>query len=72
MADQNFAGLSEEEKAAMMARFKAQYDSLGFTFEDEKNRQANALAKKAEIRKARLERTRRVKMLYAGEQERQT
>lgn len=67
MADQNFAGLSEEEKAAMMARFKAQYDALGFAFEDERNRQQNALTKKAEIRKQRLERTRRMKMMYAGE-----
>jgi septation ring formation regulator EzrA len=30
MAEQNFAGLSEAEKAAMMDRFKAQYESLGF------------------------------------------
>jgi len=39
MAEQNFAGLSEEEKTALMARFKAQYDALGVTFEDERNRQ---------------------------------
>ena len=70
MAEQNFAGLSEEEKAAMMARFKAQYDSLGFSFADERTRQANALAKKAEARRQRLERTRRVRVLYAGDQER--
>lgn len=38
MAEQNYAGLSEEEKAAMMERFKAQYESLGFTFEDERSR----------------------------------
>jgi len=38
MAEQSFAGLTEEEKAAMMERFKAQYDSLGFALEDERNR----------------------------------
>lgn len=38
MAAQSFAGLTEEEKAAMMERFKAQYDSLGFALEDERNR----------------------------------
>ena len=45
----------------MMARFKAQYESLGFTFEDEKTRQSNALSKKADARKQKLERTRRIK-----------
>jgi len=51
----------------MMARFKAQYDSLGLRFTDEKNRQADALRKKADLRKRNAERTRRIKITIAGE-----
>lgn len=55
----------------MMARFKAQYDSLGLRFTDEKNRQAEVLRKRAELRKRNAERTRRIKITVGSEQERQ-
>jgi hypothetical protein len=67
MAEQNFAGLTDEEKAAMMESFKEQYASLGFTFEKERGRQTASLAKRAELRKQKFERTKRMKMMYAGE-----
>jgi len=55
-----------------MARFKAQYERLGFTFEDEQRRQQQALAQRVQIRKQRHERTRKMRMMYQDEQERKT
>ena len=51
-----------------MATFKEQYDSIGFSFESERNRQQQALVKRAEIRKQKHERTKRIKLMYQGEQ----
>jgi len=72
LSEQNFAGLSEEEKAAMLESFKEHYTGLGFAFEKEKARQQAALAKRADLRKQKLERVKRMKMMYAEEQDAKT
>lgn len=71
MLDTNFAGLSEEEKQRQLAAAMSRYENLGYTYRDERQRQQKAMEKKLAMRRQRLERTRRIKMMYGEEQHRE-
>lgn len=67
LKDTNFQGLSEEEKQRQLAAAMSRYENLGYTYRDERQRQQKAMEKKLALRKQRLERTRRIKMMYGEE-----
>ena len=62
--------MTEAEKREAIEKAMSQYDSLGYTFQDEKARQSHGLQKRLQLRRQRLERTRRIRMVYGEEQQR--
>jgi hypothetical protein len=70
LAEQEFQGLTDEEKKRAMEQAMSRYEALGHTYYDEKGRQWDAMSKRLALRKQRLEKMRRIRMVYGEEQQR--
>lgn len=51
LADQQFQGLSEEEKKRAMEQAMARYEALGHAYDDERGRQTEMLSRRLNLRK---------------------
>lgn len=70
MAEQQFQGLSDEEKKKAMEQAMSRYEAIGAAYFGEKGRQWEQMSKRLALRKQRLEKMRRIRMVYGEEQQR--